>query len=106
MIANEEFCMQIDAHMDFVPHWDRKMMAMWAATENEYAVLSTYVAPVEQLSMNLDGGKGLQGRHEVPHLCMVTLQGPSGVGTLICRINRCVLIHMVQYICTSKYLYI
>ena len=34
--------MQTDAHMDFVPEWDKLMMEMWAATENEYASESYY----------------------------------------------------------------
>lgn len=38
---------------------------MWDLTENEYAVLSTYVADSGQLGINLNGV------HEVPHLCMV-----------------------------------
>jgi len=76
MLRDEEFCMQTDAHMDFVEHWDVKMMSMWGATNNEYAVLSTYVAPTEQLKFNVgNGAKGLNALHEVPHLCMVTLYG-------------------------------
>ena len=30
LLKAEEFCMQTDAHMDFVPNWDVKMMKMWA----------------------------------------------------------------------------
>lgn len=76
LLQDEEFCMQTDAHMDFVYDWDVKMMSMWADTKNEYGILSTYVAPTEQLKFNLgDGSKGLNALHEVPHLCMVTLFG-------------------------------
>ena len=76
LIKDEEFCMQTDAHMDFVPDWDVKMMAMWAATNNEYAVLSTYVADYSQLVYNeKPDNKGMGGFHEVPHLCMITLNG-------------------------------
>lgn len=75
LVQSEEFCMQTDAHMDFVKDWDTKMMETWALTRNEYAVLSTYVAPTEQLKFNEGEGRGLNALHEVPHLCMVTLFG-------------------------------
>ena len=32
--------------MDFEPEWDDRMVEMWDLTENEYAVLSTYVANI------------------------------------------------------------
>jgi hypothetical protein len=79
LLRDEEFCMQTDAHMDFVPGWDTKMMQMWADTKNEYAVLSTYVADSSQLSLNIGENKGLNGLHEVPHLCMVTLNGANNL---------------------------
>lgn len=44
---------------------DDKMVEMWDLAANEYAVLSTYVANIDQL------GENLNGVHEVPHLCMV-----------------------------------
>lgn len=82
--------------MDFEPEWDERMIEMWDLTENEYCVLSTYVANIGQCSyLNalqlieitsnsnsmhvvpstywLDQlGENLNGAHEVPHLCMVT----------------------------------
>ena len=80
LLQDEEFCMQTDAHMDFVPNWDIKMMKMWASTGNEYAVISTYVADSEQLQYNVkEDSKGLNGLNEVPHLCMVTLDGAHGL---------------------------
>ena len=71
--------MQTDAHMDFVPHWDVHLMGMWAATGNEYGILSTYVADSDQLKYNINGQNGLNGLNEVPHLCMVTLDGAHGL---------------------------
>ena len=65
-ISPQDFCMSTDSHMDFEPEWDDKMVKMWDQAKNEYAVLSTYVANIDQL------GKNLNGVHEVPHLCMVT----------------------------------
>lgn len=79
LLEDEEFCLQLDSHMDFVPQWDTKMMEMWAMTENEYAILSTYVTDAVELSKQLDGEKGVNGLFEVPHLCMVTLDGANGL---------------------------
>ena len=49
LISPQDFCMSTDSHMDYEPHWDEKMVEMWDMAENEYAVLSTYVANVDQL---------------------------------------------------------
>lgn len=68
LVGDEEFCMQIDAHMDFVPKWDSLMMEMWSLTNNEYAILSTYVADSHELGMNMNGNFGTNGLFEVPHL--------------------------------------
>ncbi|CAM9112498.1 unnamed protein product, partial [Pylaiella littoralis] len=65
LLADEEFCMQVDSHMDFVDGWDVAMMEEWAETNNEYGVLSTYVQDFKHLGVNL--GK----RWEVAHLCEV-----------------------------------
>eukprot|EP00607_Mallomonas_marina_P009962 CAMPEP_0182419262 /NCGR_PEP_ID=MMETSP1167-20130531/3706_1 /TAXON_ID=2988 /ORGANISM="Mallomonas Sp, Strain CCMP3275" /LENGTH=455 /DNA_ID=CAMNT_0024594045 /DNA_START=267 /DNA_END=1631 /DNA_ORIENTATION=- len=79
MVGDQEFCMQTDSHMDFVPEWDRHMLEMWGLLQNEYGVLSTYVAGDEQYQHNVDGKPGLNGLHEVPHLCMVTFHGAYGM---------------------------
>jgi len=63
LMGNEEFCMQIDSHMDVVQSWDVEMLKMWGATKNEYAVLSTYVTDIATLGVNVNN------RWEVPHLC-------------------------------------
>jgi len=62
----QDFCMATDSHMDFESEWDRKMIHMWNQAANEYGVLSTYVAGLEQL-----GKDATDAEHEVPHLCMV-----------------------------------
>lgn len=79
LMRDEEFCMQTDSHMDFVPDWEAHMMHMWAQTGNEYGILSTYVADSAELKYNINDGKGLNGLHEVPHLCMVTLFGANNL---------------------------
>ena len=79
LMEDEEFCMQTDSHMDFVPDWDVHMIDMWALTRNEYAVLSTYVADSATLQDNMNGKQGTNGLYEVPHLCMVTFSGSYGM---------------------------
>jgi hypothetical protein len=84
LIADEEFCMQLDAHMDFAPDFDIHMLGilplasyllpvylcrkvcvyafvrlgMWVLTENEYAVLSTYVSDSATMKDNMPGKRG------------------------------------------------
>lgn len=62
---NEEFCMQVDAHCDFAPHWDTLQTQMWGSVQNEYAVLSSTPADIAVLrrpSLNNED-------QVVPHLC-------------------------------------
>ena len=58
--------------MDFVRNWDKNLMNAWAMTENEYAVLSTYVTAIEELPKVEDGQRGINNQHECPHLCMIS----------------------------------
>jgi hypothetical protein len=41
ILGNEEFCLQIDAHTAFVQDWDEKLKQEWAATGNEFGIIST-----------------------------------------------------------------
>ena len=59
----KDYCMQTDSHMDFAQDFDTKLIQMFHRATNDRAVLSTYVAPIEQT--NLDP-------KEVPNLCMIT----------------------------------
>ena len=79
MISEEaEFCMQIDSHMDFYPNWEVEMINMWKEINNEYGVLSTYVNDIGTYDAEVKG-KGVNDRHEVPHLCMITWSGQGGM---------------------------
>lgn len=40
LLANEEFCMEVDASMDFAQSWDELAVQEFKMTRNEYAVLS------------------------------------------------------------------
>jgi len=58
----EDFCMQIDSHMDFSDGYDQGLIQMFHRTQNDYAVLSTYVADIVENN---------QDPKTVPNLCMV-----------------------------------
>jgi len=58
-----DYCMQTDSHMDFNQDFDVGLIDMFHRTQNDYAVLSTYVAPMEQTDTD---------PANVPHLCMVS----------------------------------
>jgi hypothetical protein len=44
LLGNEEFCLQVDAHTKFVQDWDDKVKHEWAATGNEFGIISTVPA--------------------------------------------------------------
>jgi hypothetical protein len=79
LLEDEEYCLQIDSHMEFLPGWDVSMLEMWASTNNEYAILSTYVTDSNDINSIKDISKGLNGLHEVPHLCIVGFHGSGGM---------------------------
>eukprot|EP01065_Artemidia_motanka_P012891 TRINITY_DN17108_c0_g1_i1.p1 TRINITY_DN17108_c0_g1~~TRINITY_DN17108_c0_g1_i1.p1 ORF type:complete len:572 (+),score=23.88 TRINITY_DN17108_c0_g1_i1:48-1718(+) len=84
-----EFCMQVDAHVDFVESFDVTLMQMWAQTENEYAVLSTYVGNLKQdLSA---AGEVLIGhpQYEIPIICDTIKGGYGAVRNNQARAARC-----------------
>ena len=63
-----------------VPDWDIKMLNMWALTENEYGILSTYVTDASELpKLEKENSKGINGLHEVPLICMVHFYGNYGL---------------------------
>jgi len=72
----EEFCLQLDAHSDVAAHWDSAMLETWAATGNEYAVLSTHPPDITELTT---------ASSEVNHLCQATF-APKYVQ----RCNACI----------------
>lgn len=47
MYRGEYFVMQSDAHMEFVNDWDVDVISQWKKTNNEMAVLTTYVSNVD-----------------------------------------------------------
>jgi hypothetical protein len=76
-VEEQDFCMQIDSHMDFSDNFDVELIKMFHLTENDYAVLSTYVTDIE--FNNKDP-------NNVPNLCMVTFTSSiRNWGTKECR---------------------
>jgi hypothetical protein len=71
-IKNEDFCLQCDAHSMLNQDFEEELRQQWWATENENAVLTTYVQDVDDYGINIGG------RHEVPHMCK-TEWGGNGV---------------------------
>ncbi|KAL3899836.1 MAG: hypothetical protein SGARI_006375, partial [Bacillariaceae sp.] len=47
-VEMQDFCMQTDSHMDFSDNFDVDMIDMFHLTENDYAVLSTYVTDIAE----------------------------------------------------------
>ena len=68
IVGNEEFCLQIDAHTNFVPFWDEIAKEEWKRTGNEFAILSTPPASVEDKPDYVIGGAKFT---EVPRQCRV-----------------------------------
>ncbi|GBG27229.1 Skp1-protein-hydroxyproline N-acetylglucosaminyltransferase [Hondaea fermentalgiana] len=68
LLQDEDYCMQIDAHTIFKKGWDRALLREWAATQNEFAVLSTYPTNYKDLDKN-------SNHHwEMPHICGVQIR--------------------------------
>lgn len=84
ILGNEEFCLQIDAHSEFVPGWDDKVKHEWAATGNEFGIISTVPPAIGDT----------EDENSVPRQCWVTFQE---IGTPVrnltlmyrCRLTHC-----------------
>ena len=87
LISPQDYCMSTDSHMDYEEQWDANMIRMWHDAKNEYAILSTYVANVDQLGLTTTDNNGLNGRYEVPHLCMVTFTSQVRTHATKCAYN-------------------
>lgn len=57
--------MQIDAHMTFAQDWDLKLLEEWAATENEFAVISTVPLNIKEQETTSE--------FEVPRNCAIEM---------------------------------
>jgi len=73
VLGNEEFCMEIDASMDFGKHWDIAAVDQWRLTNNEFAVLSNV-----PLSAKEKASSSSNPVEEVPRQCEIKI-GSEGV---------------------------
>eukprot|EP00538_Stauroneis_constricta_P002268 CAMPEP_0119557434 /NCGR_PEP_ID=MMETSP1352-20130426/9100_1 /TAXON_ID=265584 /ORGANISM="Stauroneis constricta, Strain CCMP1120" /LENGTH=510 /DNA_ID=CAMNT_0007604541 /DNA_START=109 /DNA_END=1637 /DNA_ORIENTATION=- len=49
VVGDEEFCLQVDAHTRFAKGWDDKLKHQWAAARNEFGIISTVPASIEDM---------------------------------------------------------
>lgn len=63
ILGDEEFCLQIDAHTEFVSEWDDKVKHEWAATGNEFGIISTVPLGLSEHET--------EPANSVPRQCMV-----------------------------------
>jgi len=68
LLGNQEYCMQIDSHSDFVKNWDTVAKSEWKATNNEYGVISAKPANVNEKA---DYGVGGSKEASVSRSCHV-----------------------------------
>ena len=54
LIEDEEYVLQIDAHMRFVKHWDTKMIEQLLGTKDKNAIISFYPSNCKEDMMKLD----------------------------------------------------
>lgn len=74
-MANEEFCLLSDSHVDLITHWDMALMNMWGMIQNEYAVISTPPTAMSLLGTNV------HDRWEVSHQCTFHWRTEDGLLT-------------------------
>jgi len=81
VLGNEEFCMEIDASMDFGDNWDIAAIEQWKLTNNEYAVLSNVPLSAKEKassSSNNNNPSSAAVVVEVPRQCEIKI-GSEGV---------------------------
>ncbi|GMI16845.1 hypothetical protein TrLO_g6233 [Triparma laevis f. longispina] len=62
----ETYAMQIDAHLEFVLHWDINIITQLTLTNNKKAVLTTYLTDVPG---SISPSTGLSLRNTIPVMC-------------------------------------
>ena len=67
LLANEEYCMQVDAHSEFIHHWDQVAKLEWASIANEYGVLSNVPANIN----NKEIDESSSDTRRVPQVCTI-----------------------------------
>ncbi|TMW67424.1 hypothetical protein Poli38472_011044 [Pythium oligandrum] len=75
LLRDEEFCLQIDGHSIFTNNWDENLVADWKQTDNEMAVLTTWLHDIHDF-VDEDGNNNVPDF--LPHLC-ATFRGGNGL---------------------------
>mmetsp|Transcript_58372 Transcript_58372/g.69667 ORF Transcript_58372/g.69667 Transcript_58372/m.69667 type:complete len:513 (+) Transcript_58372:320-1858(+) len=76
MYRGEYYAMQVDAHVDFVTDWDVDIIRQIESSNNEMAVLSTYLTDVQGAIDKVTGASLL---HTRPIMCSTDYEGgPQG----------------------------
>ncbi len=78
ILGNEEFCLQIDAHTSFVADWDDKLKHEWAATGNEFGIISTVPPAIADKDSE-------ETQNTVPRQCSVQFQE---IGLPVCWLDH------------------
>ena len=73
LLRDEEFCLQMDSHVQLLPNWDADLISMWVHTNNDYAILSTY--PPDASNQYKSG--------EFPHVCTATFTSSGLVRNML-----------------------
>jgi hypothetical protein len=78
LVGNQEFCLQLDAHSIFTIGWDTNLVDEWKSTDNEMAVLSTYLHDCQDGYISRVKPDGTNNPPiQVPHLC-TTMRASNG----------------------------
>lgn len=75
MYRGEYYAMQIDAHVTFVQDWDVDIINQIESTNNEMAVMSTYLTDIVD---SIDEATGKSKRRTRPIMCNTDFEGGQG----------------------------
>lgn len=72
LYRGEYYAMQVDAHVTFVKNWDTDIIQQMESTNNEMAVISTYLTDIEG---SINARTGLSNRNTRPIMCNTDFEG-------------------------------
>lgn len=97
VLGNEEYCMQIDAHTDFVHGWDKLAVSEWKKAENEFGIISNVPADKADKESYAESGQLFS---VVPRQCIVRfldnsfpVRDPLGCVCLVLHTSELVSFH-------------
>lgn len=75
LVGEQDFCSQLDAHVQFVDSWDTKTKAVWLSAENEMGIITTYAHDCSSGGIVLREGKWVSDRPDLAYMCGITRGG-------------------------------